>query len=318
MDDDYYKMLGVSRNASKSDIEQAYRKMAAKHHPDLADEDGKAKAKQRFQQIQKAHDVLSDPEKRELYDRYGSSFETMGGGGGGQHWQTGPGGGGGFDIDFSQVFGGRGGSGASPFEDIFRQFNQGGGQQTSTRARPTKGQDVTSTVRIPLQLSVEGGKRDVMVQRGIGKTETISFNVPVGIEDGKKIRLRGQGQPSPNGGQPGDLYVQVQVEPHPHFQRRGNDLIVKVPVTLAEAALGTKVDVPSPKGTIELKVPPATSSGRRLRVPGFGVKPAKGDAGDLYAEIQIQLPEELNDESKQLIQQFNEQTELDPRTDLKW
>lgn len=320
MDNDYYKTLGVNRNASQAEIQKAYRKMAARYHPDLCEEANKERAKEKFQQIQKAYDVLSDPDKREMYDRYGSSFESMGAGAGGP-WQTYSRGGPGFeDFDFTQFFGGRGGrAGRSPFEDIFQQFMRGGaGPGTSTRRARARGADLTHELRVPFKTAIEGGQARLTVRRPSGKVETISVKIPAGIQDGKKIRLRGQGEPSLGGGPPGDLLITVQVEPHPFFRRRGNDLEVKVPVTLAEAALGAKVDVPSPRGTISLAVPPGTSSGRRLRVKGFGVRPPKAAPGDLYAEIQIVLPDRLDDESRRLIQQLAGQTAFDPRASLKW
>ncbi len=328
MDEDYYKVLAIPRNASKAEVQNAYRKMAAKCHPDLAGDDpkDKAKAKAKFQTVQKAYDVLYDAEKRELYDRYGSSFESMGAGGpqGSNPFAGGVDLG---DINFSQLFGGRGGArGASPFEGIFRQFNQGGVDQGgagprrpgSRERRSSKGADVNCGVRIDFKLAVTGGKQELNVQHGNGKTETISFAVPAGIEDGKKIRLRGQGEPSPGGGKSGDLIVAVSVQSHPSFQRRGKDLIVKVPVTLAEAALGAKVDVPTPKGTITFTVPPATSSGKRLRAKGFGIQTESGEVGDLYAEIHIQLPDKLDDAAKKLIEELDGETHLDPRAELKW
>jgi len=319
MDDDYYKILGVQRNASPAEIQKAYRKMASKYHPDLVeDEKDKKRAKQKFQEVQKAYDVLSDSNKRELYDRYGSSFESMGGGGGG--WQAHPGGGGGFeDIDFSQVFGGRGGgAGASPFEDIFAQFTRGGDPRGRTRAAPRRGGNVQHTIRVPFKTAIIGGEARLAVRRPDGKVENISVKIPQGIEEGKELRLRGQGEPSPNGGPSGDMLITVDIDAHPHFKRRENDLIVTVPVTLAEAAFGTKVDVPSPKGTITVTIPSGTSSGKRLRVKGYGVTTAKGAQGDLYAEIQIELPEHLDEESQNLIREFDQQTDLDPRSGLTW
>jgi len=324
MDEDYYKILGVNRNASEADIQQAYRKLARKYHPDVAED--KEAAKVKFQQIQQAYDVLHDSEKREMYDRYGASFEQMSGGGGPQaRWQTHPGGGASFqfdDIDFSQLFG-QGGptpggsAGGGPFEQIFRQFNQGGG---GPRARPRKqrGADLTHELSVPFQTAVKGGEARVTVRRPSGKVETIEVKIPAGIEDGKKIRLRGQGEPSSSGGDAGDLLITVHVAAHPHFSRRGNDLEVQVPVTLAEAALGGKVDVPTPKGTISLTVPPNTSSGKRLRLKGLGVTPKSGTAGDLYAVISIALPKELDEESLQLIRQLDENQSFNPRADLSW
>ena len=265
MDEDYYKILGVKRDASQPDIQKAYRELARKYHPDM--NPGDSHAKERFQRVQQAYDVLSDPEKREMYDRYGSSFQSAGGGpGAGQHTYQHGGPGQGFEeVDFSQFFGGRDSEG---FADIFRQFS--GGRARSRRARPQRGSDLQHQLEIPFQTSITGGEAALTIRRAGGKVETISVKIPTGIEDGKKIRLRGQGETAPGGGKPGDLLIQIHVAAHPFFKRRGNNLEVVVPVTLAEAALGAKIDVPTPKGTITLTVPPGTSGGRKLARQGAG------------------------------------------------
>ncbi len=313
MDEDYYKILGVKRDASQPDIQRAYRELARKYHPDMNPGDGQAK--ERFQRVQQAYDVLSDPEKREMYDRYGSSFQSAGGGPGGRPFtypHAGPGGG--FEeVDFSQIFGGRGSEG---FADIFKQFTGGRGQ--GRRARPQRGADLQHEQEVPFQTAITGGEVALTLRRSGGKVETISVKIPAGMEDGQKIRLRGQGEPSASGGKPGDILIQIRVAPHPFFKRRGNNLEVIVPVTLAEAALGAKIDVPTPKGTITLSVPPGTSGGRRLRVKGLGVAPPKGPAGDLYAEIRIVLPKELDDETQEQIRQIDRRYPLNPRAELRW
>jgi DnaJ-class molecular chaperone len=148
--------------------------------------------------------------------------------------------------------------------------------------------------------------------------ETLSVRIPAGIDEGKTIRLRGQGEPSPNEGPPGDLLITVRVAAHPHFRRDGLDLIVKAPVTLAEAALGAKVDIPTPHGVISLKVPAGTSSGTRLRAKGQGIKRADGTTGDLYAELLIEIPKQVDDQSAELVRQLDARWEQDPRANLEW
>lgn len=312
MGEDYYKILGVSRNASDSDIQKAYRSLARKYHPDVNPDDAAAKAK--FQQIQQAYEVLSDSEKREMYDRYGSSFESMGTGGAGGPQQ---------EFDFSQLFGGQPGAGQGGFEggfgDIFRQFG-GGTQRGGPRQappRPRRGANIRHDLQVPFSSAVIGGEARLNIKRPTGKVESIAVKIPAGIETGKTIRLRGQGEPGPNGGSPGDIMITVRVAPHPCYQRRGNNLELQVPVTLAEAALGSKVDVPTPNGTITLTVPPGTSSGKRLRVKGHGVQ-TQDNPGDLYAEIQIVLPNTIDKESAALIRKFGEAHPMNPRTDLQW
>ncbi len=325
MSEDYYKVLGVSRNASQDEILKAYRALAKKYHPDRNPDD--ATAKKKFQEIQAAYEVLSDPEKREMYDRYGSSFQTAGAGGpreGAFYWHARPGGtsgGQGFeDLDFGQFFGDRFG-GATEFDlgDLFRQFARGA-QRKGRRTRPpqSRGADIQQEVRIPFTTAINGGQVELRIRRPDGSVGTLVVKIPPGIDDGNKIRLRGQGVPSPLGGTPGDLVLTVRVQPHPCFERRGRHLHVKVPVTLAEAASGAKVDVPTPKGTISLKIPPGTSSGTKLRVAGFGVPSKDGAPGDLIAEVQIRLPDRLDDEAKELFCRLEKGYSGNPRSGLRW
>jgi DnaJ-class molecular chaperone len=315
MAQDYYQTLGVPNTASQAEIQKAYRKLARKVHPDMNPDDRTAKDK--FKKIQEAYDVLNDPQKREMYDRYGSAFESVGGAG--PRWGASRGGPeGAQEIDFSQIFG-QGGEagGAGGFEEILRHF--AGGPRTGRRPSPrTRGADIEHELHVPFNSSITGGQAQLSVRRADGKIETISVKIPAGIEDGKKIRLRGQGEPSPSGGGPGDLLITVRVAEHPHFRRRGGDLELAVPVTLAEAALGAKIDVPTPQGEISLKIPPGTSSGKRLRLKGMGVPNAKGGHGDLYAEIQIAIPDSLDEESLELVRQFEMRQSLQPRADLQW
>src|SRR4051812_14391851 len=238
-------------------------------------------AKTKFQEVQRAFDVLNDPSKRELYDRYGSSFESMGAGGpgggggprGGTTWSSGPMNA--EDIDFSQMFGERfGGDAGNPFGDIFTQFRQAGSRQRrgGSRQQAARGSDVTAELEIPFTTAVLGGQTQIAVRRQDGRVDTLNVKIPPGIDEGKKIRLRGQGEAVPDG-TAGDILITIHVAPHPWFSRHGNNLEVRVPVTLAEAALGAKVDVPTPKGTISLRIPPGSSSGKRLRIKGHGVTP---------------------------------------------
>jgi DnaJ-class molecular chaperone len=288
MAEDHYETLGVPRTASAEDIRKAYRELARKYHPDLHPDD--AAAKEKFKKVQTAFDVLNDQSKREMYDRYGSSFEGVGAGGPGGGWGggrgpfPGGGGGGGAEIDLESLFGGGGG-----FGDF---FGGGGGTRSRGRRRAarTAGEDVTARIDIPFTLAIDGGKTDVRFDRN-GKTETISVTIPQGLPDGARMRLRGQGLPGTGGGPAGDLLLEVRVEPHPLFRRSGDTLEVTLPVSIAEAIEGAKVDVPTPWGTIALKVPAGTSGGRKLRAAGMGVRHANGAKGDLIAEVQIVLPD---------------------------
>lgn len=324
MAEDYYKTLDVPRDASAADIQKAYRTLARKYHPDLHPDDKTAKKK--FQEVQTAFDVLNDPSKRELYDRYGSSFDKMGAGGGSRGGYAGGGQAApGFeDIDFSQFFGerfggGGGGDEGGGFAEIFKQFGRGGGSRSrKPKAAARSGEDVRAEISIPFNTAVLGGQTELSIQRGGGKVETLAVKIPAGVADGGKIRLRGQGEPGPGGGPAGDILLTVHVAPHPYFQRRGNDLDVKVPVTLSEAVLGAKVDVPTPGGVITLRVPPRTSSGAKLRAKGRGVAPKNGESGDLYAEIQIMLPKEIDAETLAAIERLGSGSHENPRADLRW
>lgn len=321
MAEDFYQTLGVGRGASEAEIQKAYRKLARKFHPDM--NPGDKSAKDKFKAIQQAYDVLNDPEKRKRYDRYGSAFDSMGGGG---PWQAQAGGGEGYQqVDFSQFFGGGGGGqgGFGGFEEILRQFAGGaaggtaGGRRRARQPQRTRGADLQHEVHVPFATSITGGEVQLAVHRGDGTAESISFKIPAGIEDGKKIRLRGQGEQPPGGDAPGDLLITVRVIKHPCYRRRGHDLEVAVPVTLSEAALGAKIDLPTPKGTISLKVPKGTSSGKRLRLKGLGAPTADG-SGDLYAEIQIVLPPRMDDEALELMRRLESQYPDNPRAELTW
>ena len=325
MAEDHYETLGVPRTASAEDIRKAYRELARKYHPDLHPDD--AAAKEKFKQVQNAFDVLNDPSKREMYDRYGSSFEGVGAGGPQGGWGGGPfgggpfgGGAGGFpgggEIDLESLFGGGGGG----FEQIFGRAAGGRTGRGRRKAAQAPGQDVQARIDIPFRLAIDGGKTDVRVDRG-GKTETITVTIPQGIPDGARMRLRGQGLPGSGGGPAGDLLLEVHIEPHPVFRRSGDTLEVTLPVTLAEAIEGAKVDVPTPWGTIALRIPPRTSGGRKLRAAGMGVRHANGSKGDLIAEVQIVLPAGGDTAAAEKLLEAARAAEAgaaEPRAGLRW
>jgi len=326
MSDDYYATLGVNRGVSQDDIQKAYRKLARKYHPDMNPDDKSAQKK--FKDVQQAYDVLSDEKKRKMYDQFGPGFEQMGQGGPQQWTGQVPPGFGGFDFGGASAGGGEGGL-PPELQDLLRQFTGGGGSfqfgggpQPRRRGRRTPGQpgaDIQHEVEVPFRTAVMGGEVSLRLVRPGRKTETISVKIPAGIDDGKTIRLRGQGEGSSTGGSPGDLLITVRVAPHPHFRRDGLDLIARVPVTLAEAALGAKIDVPTPHGTISLKLPAGTSSGVRLRAKGQGVKTASGSTGDLYAEIMIVIPKQIDDEAAALVRQLDSRLKQpNPRRELEW
>ncbi len=313
---DHYATLGVSRSASPEEIQKSYRKLARKYHPDMNPDD--ATAKKKFQEVQAAFEVLSDPDKRKRYDQFGSDFESVGAAGGPQTWRyttsSGPQT---YPFDINDLFGGaEADTEGGGFADLFKQFSRARGARPDSRA--TRGVDLKHELTVPFATGVLGGQAALTIQRQNGKLETIKVKIPAGIEDGKKIRLRGQGEPGVGGAPAGDVVLTIHVSSHPHFRRTGNRLDVRVPVTLAEAALGAKIDVPTPQGTIALTIPPNTSSGKRLRIKGHGVRPADQPPGDLFAEIQIVLPENLSPEDRQQLANVSNRFPEQPRAELRW
>jgi DnaJ-class molecular chaperone len=313
---DHYATLGVSRTASAEEIQKAYRKMARKYHPDMNPDD--ATAKKKFQEVQAAYEVLSDPEKRKRYDQFGSDYESVGAGGGPGTWRytttTGPQT---FPFDLDEMFGGgRPDVEGGGFADLFKQFGRGRAARREPHA--ARGADLKHELTVPFATAVLGGEAALTIRRASGEVETIRVKIPAGIDDGKKIRLRGQGEPGIGEAPAGDILLTIHVSPHPFYRRTGSRLDVRVPVTLAEAALGAKIDVPTPHGTISLTVPPNTSSGRRLRIKEHGVRPTNGPAGDLFAEIQIVLPDNLAAAERQQLAEISNRYPQSPRAELRW
>ena len=310
MSKDLYKILGVTRSASAEDIQKAYRQAARKFHPDLNPDDETAKEK--FQEVQSAYEILNDPDKRKMYDQYGSSFEQMGGAAGGA-----PGGNPFQDIDLGEIFGsGQGGA----FADLFKHFADG-----QTRSRPRgrrssrqKGGDIRHSIMISFHDAVLGAEVPFPIVDADGSSKTISVKVPPGIKQGQKIRVRGQGHNGSFGGEAGDLLLTVSIGSHPHFKRNENNLEISVPITLSEAINGGKIDVPTPKGTISLTIPAKAKSGQRLRIRGMGVETASGEKGDLLAELLIQLPESLSEQQILLLREIDDGSKSNIRSELKW
>ena len=316
IDKDFYSILGVSKDASAADVKKAYRKLARQYHPDQ--NPGDAEAEQRFKDITEANSVLSDPEERKQYD----AIRAMGSGA--RFTAGGPGGAGGsanFEDLFGDIFGGGGrrrttytttggGFGGGGFEDLFSQF---GGAPGGYQAPPARGEDIRTETTIPFRSAVNG--TTVRLRRGNGQETTV--RVPAGVRDGQRLRIAGKGHSGPGG--PGDLYVTVRVRPHPFFTRveGTDDVEVTVPVTFPEAALGATIEVPTlDGGTVRVKVPAGTSSGRRLRVKGRGISTA-GGAGNLLVTVEVHVPAELGEEARAAVLAFAEATAgEDPRADL--
>jgi len=303
-DKDFYKILGVSKDVSDAELKKVYRKLARQHHPDSNPGDAKAEAK--FKEISEAYSVLSDKDQRKEYDQVramGSGARFTGGPGGA--------GAGGFPGGFPGGFqaGGQGG-----FEDVFADLFGGGGRRGGFGGfGPQRGADLTTNTTVDFIDSIHGATIKVR----IGAGEPTSVKIPAGISDGQKVKLRGKGQASPNGGETGDLIITVTVKPHPVFTRDGNNLRVTVPVTFTEAVLGATIQVPTLGGEpVKLKVAPGTPNGRVLRVKGKGVQSAKAE-GDLLATVEIAVPSHISDKAKKALEEFATlMPEADPREDL--
>jgi len=303
LEHDYYEVLGVARDASGKDIKKAFRALAQKYHPD--NNPGDTAAEGRFKDLNQAYEVLSDPKVRAEYDQARDAFARgayMGGppGAGSQGPQY-------VRVedlgDIGDLFGSGGFGGLG---DLF------GGR----RARgPQPGGDLEGEVSLSFHEAIEGATRVLTVDGPDGRRE-VQVKVPAGINDGARIRLRGQGRPSSNGGPAGDLYVTVRAARHPVFTRSGRDIKIKVPLTYTEAALGAAITVPTLDGSVTLKVPPGTQPGATLRVSGRGVTTTKG-TGDLLVTFEVRVPQQLDDEQRSLLERLkNLEAKSDPRSHL--
>ena len=300
-DKDFYEVLGVSKDVSDAELKKAYRKLARKFHPDSNPGDAAAEAK--FKEISEAHSVLSDHEQRKEYD----AIRAMGSGARFTA-PSGAGAAGGFEDVFGTMFGGPGGRSQYTYEqgdDLLGGLFGGGrfGQPTGGFrgfGGPSKGRDVTASTTLDFLTATKG--EQITLQASDGRPITVK--IPAGVADGQKIRLRGKGQPSPDGGEAGDLVLSVSVRKHPVFERDGLNLRVTVPITFAEAALGATIQVPTLGGDpVKLRVAPGTPSGRVLRVKGRGVETSKG-TGDLLAEVQVAVPSHLSKDAEEKLRNF--------------
>jgi molecular chaperone DnaJ/curved DNA-binding protein len=324
---DLYDVLGVEEDASQEEIKKTYRTLARKHHPDRNPDDPNAEEK--FKEIQKAYSILSDEEKREQYDaqrRFGGGGGFGGPGGGQGAWGRSAGGGG-PDVRFEQgnfeeAFGGRGGGGLGDiFESFFggttgrgrtrgRGFDQRQQQQRQQRQRQQRrgqqgGQDVETTLRLSFREALEGGRKQVELPSG----ESIRLKIPKGVRDGFKIRLRGRGHAGPRG-QRGDLYVTFKVGDHPRFDRKGDDIYLTETIGMFDAVFGTEIRVPTPYGQrLKLSVPAGTQPGEKLRLKGKGVRTDDGE-GDLYIEIDVDIPENLSRKQRDLLREAADEANL--------
>jgi curved DNA-binding protein len=325
---DYYKVLGVNKDASSDEIKKAYRNLARKYHPDA--NPGNPKAEEKFKEIGEAYEVLKDSGKRAKYDQLGSNwkqYERAGAGAGfngfGQQGATYDFSGSGFNFgdmgggfsDFFEMFFGKGSE--DRFSSSFGQ--QAGAKQDkrtswrSRRAQSQKGQDVESKISITLREAYFGTQRSFQL-KSESKTRTINVKVPKGVKDGGKIRVTGEGAKGSNGGLSGDLYLKVEIGPHQYLERKENDLHMKIPVTITEAVFGATISVPTFEGKVNVKLPANTQSGKKLRLKGKGMPKLKSDDfGDLYIQVNVLIPSHLTDEQKSKLMEFANIYKEDPR-----
>lgn len=310
---DYYKILGVSKSASPEEIKKVYRKLALKYHPDQNKGDKSAEAK--FKEISEAYAVLSDPEKKKNYDMFGAeTFQSRfsqedifrGFDFGSLFREFGFGGGGKGANPFSQFFGGMGGSGHHNYQRRGSPFGSySGGFQN--HSQDIRGSDLIYELNIPLEDVVRTTNKVISYQTD-GHQEKVSVKVPAGISDGQKLRLRGKGNSSPHGGQPGDLYIKIKIIDHPIFRRQNNDLYSRHEIKFSEATLGTEIEIPTiDQKKLKLKIPPGTQDNAKFRLKSYGLPRPNGNGrGDAYAEISIAVPKKLNKKQKSLIKSMNE------------
>jgi DnaJ-class molecular chaperone len=310
---DPYEILGVSKTASEAEIKKAFRNLAKKHHPDTQTADKNAQKK--FQEISGAYDIVGDKEKRAKFDageidaagnprgfdpRQGGGFRSGGPFGGGQGAR-----------DFHFTWDNAGGETQEGFsaEDIFADLLGGRGRRG--RAQPMRGEDFTVATTISFDEAARGGTRRVVAPTG----EQIDVKIPVGVKEGQHIRVKGRGGAGRNGGPAGDILIQVAIAPHPSMTREGNDIRMELPVTLKEAVLGGKVNVPTLTGTVTLSVPPNSNTGTTLRLKGKGIAPANATPGDLYVKLVVTLPERPDPDLSKFAQDWN--GDYDPRAKMK-
>lgn len=315
---DYYKILGVKKDASQDEIKRAYRKLARKYHPDVSKE---SDAEARFKEVGEAYEVLKDPEKRQAYDQLGSNWKAGQGG-----FEPPPGweqnfdfGGGGYTSGNAQDY-------SSFFEDLFGGGRSAGGRYYSSGGGggfQSRGENVRARVMIDLEDSLNGATKNITLQmpevnqqgQVVNKQRTLSVKIPKGIKEGQTIRLSKQGNPGIGGGEPGDLLLEVGFNPHRLYTVKGKDIYLNVPVAPWEATLGATIEVPTPTGgKVGMKVPPDSQQGRKLRLKGKGL-PGK-NPGDFYVVLQIVLPPSSDPKVKELMERMRDEVDFNPRSYL--
>ena len=308
---DYYKTLNVDRKATQDEIKRAYRKLARKYHPDVSKE---ANAELKFKELGEAYEVLKDPEKRVAYDQLGSNWNSQ------QGFKPPPDWGSGFEFQGAP----RGGGSQQGFSDFFESlFGQAGGMGGGGRGFHMQGEDHHAKILVDLEDSYRGATRSISLQMPdvtpdghvVSRSRTLKVNIPKGIRQGQQIRLSGQGAKGQGSGKAGDLYLEIEFNPHRYYRVEGADVYLELPVAPWEAALGASVKVPTPSGAIDLKIPANSKAGKKLRLKGRGI-PAKSP-GDLYLVLQIALPPAEDEKSREFYKRMQEEIKFDPRASME-
>lgn len=298
---DYYKVLGVARDAPAEDIKKAYRRLARKYHPDVSKEKD---AEERFKDVNEAYDVLGDAEKRVAYDQLGSSYRS------GQEFRPPPD----WSTRFSQGGFSQTDFGGMDFGDLFSQmFGMGSGVHASRRGFTggMPGRDIETTLRLTLEEAYHGVEKTLQLATPGQHGRMVTVRVPAGVTPGRRLRVRGKGEVSMHG-QAGDLLLDIEIEPHPLFRIEGRDLLLDLPVAPWESVLGTSVMVPTMVGNVRVRVPAGSKAGQKMRLSGKGM-PARDGNGDLYAVLQIVVQTEVSEEVRRLYEQLAESSRFDPR-----
>jgi len=329
---DYYDILGVPRTALADEIKKAHRKLVRKYHPDVNRDN--PKASDQFKEVQEAYDVLSDTTKRQNYDQFGHAGVDAGAGGGGgpdpfeafrRAQQSGRRAGGGRrttaeDFGFGGMGGNAGGASNADFSSVFEQMFGGG---AGRGAGPTGGrvprEQPVADIEHPVTLTFEQAARGITLPLQInrdGRLETIDVKIPPGVKDGSRVRIKGRGRQSDNG-TGGDLYIVTTIRPHAYYRREGLDILIDLPISVYEALLGTKVEVPTLEGSVTLTIPPGTNSGAKLRIKERGFFRGT-DKGDQHVVIKVIVPKNLTPEEIQLVRDLQAAHPIDARSELKW
>jgi len=302
---DYYKILGIPRESSPEEIKRAYRKLARKYHPDVSKEKN---AEQHFKEIKEAYEALKDSKKRAAYDQLGNHWQT------GEEFQPPP------DWNFGFEFGNSRGTSAADFSDFFESlFGSAGSRSQQTHNFTHPGEDQQVKLAITLEEAYHGSQRRLQLQipelgGAVSTTRTLDVKIPPGVTEGQKIRLTGQGQPGRGSGEPGDLYLVIELKPHRCYRSEGPDIYLTLPITPWEAALGGVIEVPTLGGKVELKITAGAQSGQKMRLKGRGF-PGR-PAGDQYVILQMMTPPAKTEAAKSFYQQMAQQFSFNPRSEL--